>query len=55
MLDGDEVGRKSSRKIAEKLKATSNVYIVNTPEGKDPKNLTYQEFRTLFRNSEKID
>lgn len=49
MLDGDDAGRKGSAKIWRTLKSfIKEVRIINTPEGKDPKDLHGRDIRRLL-------
>lgn len=48
MLDGDSAGQKGSALMYKKLKGLINTKIINTPTGKDPKNLTVNEIRSLL-------
>jgi len=51
MMDGDKAGRSGAKKIAEKiLFAFGVVYIVNLAEGRDPKDLSRQEFLHYLKN-----
>ena len=48
MLDGDAAGVKGSKDIFGKLRGLVDVAVINTPTGKDPKNLSSQELRSLL-------
>jgi 5S rRNA maturation endonuclease (ribonuclease M5) len=50
MLDGDEAGREASKKVARKLDQFT-VYIVDTPEGEDPKTLDKRVIKSLLRGA----
>ncbi len=43
MLDADEAGRKATPKVVEMLKRRALVRVINLPDGKDPKDFTYQD------------
>ena len=53
-LDGDKRGREGARRTYERLKGLCNVYIIPLPEGKDPDNLTFEEFWTYYAQAKKI-
>ena len=53
MMDGDDAGRKATKTIAAKLGKRMNpmkIRQVYLPEGKDPDDLTREEFMELMRN-----
>jgi len=47
MLDPDDAGREAAPKVAEMLSLGASVRVVDLPDGKDPKNLTYIDLVTL--------
>lgn len=52
MMDGDDAGRKATRKIAGKLAERMNPYNIEEiylPEGKDPDELTREEFDVRYK------
>jgi len=51
MFDGDEAGRRATKKIANKLKHMYSIYTVDTPIGCDPKNMNRMEIKNSLRNS----
>jgi DNA primase len=55
MMDGDEAGRRAAMKIGQKLMDTFGVFIVDTPDGCDPKVLDKKDFKALFRHADKIE
>lgn len=50
-LDGDEVGKKGTKKAIERLKEyhLTNVYVMPIPEGKDPGSLTKEEYDQAYQ------
>ena len=47
MLDPDDAGREAAPKVAEMLQQGASVQVIELPDGKDPKNLTYMDLVTL--------
>jgi len=54
MLDGDEAGRKSSMTVGRKLDGKFRVFVAYPPEGRDPKNLNYQETKRCMREMRRL-
>lgn len=54
MLDGDKAGREGTLKIWHKIKGLiKDVQLINTPDGKDPKNLTIKDIRRLVNGDDR--
>lgn len=53
MFDGDKAGKEVTKKVYEKIKGFFCVYIVNTPNGKDPADLCFDEVKKLLVDSRK--
>ena len=53
--DGDKAGRAGAIKYGPLLDLHLSVYIITLPAGKDPDELTKQEFTELYRKAEHID
>ncbi|RXF11089.1 toprim domain-containing protein [Enterococcus faecalis] len=49
-FDGDTAGRKATQKVIDKLKLTTDVYVMVLPDGKDPGDLTHDELREAYQN-----
>jgi DNA primase len=47
MLDADDAGREAAPKIAEMLYQGASIRVIDLPDGKDPKNLTYMDLVEL--------
>ena len=47
MLDPDDAGREATPKVAAMLHQGASVRVIELPDGKDPKNLTYMDLVTL--------
>ena len=47
MLDPDDAGREATPKVAEMLRLGASVRVIELPDGKDPKNLTYMDLIKL--------
>jgi len=54
MLDGDEAGRKASKKMYFKLNEFFDTYVVDMPKDYDPKNLNRKELLVEIEKSHKI-
>lgn len=52
MLDGDEAGYKGTAKMVSRLKGLVKTTGINTPEGKDPKNLNIKDIRRLVYDND---
>lgn len=51
MFDGDMAGRNISRRVKEKLEKLFPVYVVELPEGVDPKQLDKNQIRSYLENA----
>lgn len=49
-MDGDDGGRKATKKLYNALKSTHIVWRIDMPDGKDVNNCTKEEFETLYKN-----
>jgi len=47
MLDADDAGREATPKVAEMLQLGASVRVIDLPDGRDPKNLTYMDLVEL--------
>jgi len=52
-LDNDTAGQDGARKVAERLVDIKPVYIITLPKGKDPDNITMEEFWAAYSRAEK--
>ena len=48
MLDGDEAGRKATKKIVENWDQTFDIDVIDIPEGLDPAQLTRKQLEELL-------
>jgi 5S rRNA maturation endonuclease (ribonuclease M5) len=53
MLDSDGAGQVGANRVCEQLKPYVDVYTVDTPQGKDPDNLTFEESWLSISNPKK--
>jgi len=47
MLDADDAGREATPKVAEMLHQGASIRVIDLPDGRDPKNLTYMDLVEL--------
>lgn len=51
-MDGDEAGRRASKKLKNALKSVGIVWVINMPEGKDVNDLDFETFTQLYKERE---